>query len=66
MMLAYLDQNVLGHIRDGDFRLADVTDVVWVYSTVHFTEISRGGDTSFLSVLRDLNARRHPKRACWC
>lgn len=56
-MLAYLDQNVLGYIRDGVFRAPEIQDVTWVYSAEHFDEISRGNDTSFLSVVKDLKAQ---------
>jgi hypothetical protein len=50
MMLAYLDQNVLGLIREEHYRLADA-EVLWLYSTQHLNEISRGEDMSYLSVL---------------
>jgi hypothetical protein len=57
VILAYLDQNILGYIQEGKFQLPLSEDVAWLYSTEHFTEISRGGDASFLSILRDLRAR---------
>ncbi len=57
MLLAYLDQNVLGYVRDGALPISARDDVVWVYSNEHFKEISRGADASFLSVLQNLRAR---------
>jgi hypothetical protein len=57
MKLAYLDQNILVHIGDEDFVLPELEDVVWLYSTEHLNEISRGGDTSLLSVLQELKAQ---------
>lgn len=55
--LFYLDQNVLGHIRDGRFRLSEHDKIIWVFSTEHLNEIARGKDTSFLSVFEHLGAR---------
>jgi hypothetical protein len=54
----YIDQNVLGYVRDERVRLAPRDDVEWVYSFEHFREISRGNDTSFLSELQRLRARQ--------
>jgi hypothetical protein len=55
----YLDQNILGYVREGSFQAAKVGDKVdWIYSDEHFREISRGSDRSFLSVLQELNAKR--------
>lgn len=57
--LFYLDQNIVGYLRDGKMGSASVTGVDWVYSDVHFSEIARGNDaTSFLQVLRELKARQ--------
>ena len=58
MMLAYLNQNILGYIYEGKFQLPSREDVAWLYSVEHFAEISRGGDTSFLWVLEDLKAQK--------
>lgn len=57
MMLAYLDQNILGDIHEGKLHLSARDDLAWLYSTEHFAEISRGSKTSLLSVLEDLKAR---------
>lgn len=52
----YLDQNILGYVRDGQINLAAVENVKWVYSNEHFNEIARGGDRSLLVVLENLRA----------
>jgi len=53
----YIDQNILGLVRNGSISIGPRDAVVWVYSE-HFKEISRGHTTSFLSVLRHLRAQQ--------
>jgi hypothetical protein len=55
-MLAYLDQNIIGYIHDGKLALKGATDIQWVYSREHFTEIARGGKAELLNVLGELKA----------
>lgn len=58
MIRVYLDQNVLGYVRDGLLSLESCADIAWVYSSEHFREISRGSDRSLLGVLKELRARQ--------
>ena len=55
----YLDQNIIGDIRDGIID-PNITDgVEWVYSDEHFEEIKRGNERdrhTFLGILKQLKA----------
>ncbi len=56
-MRVYIDQNIIGYLRDGILDFSEIEKVDWIYSSEHFNEISRGGDTTFLSVLETLKAQ---------
>lgn len=56
-MLAYLDQNILGYIRENKI-CGEAPGMTWVYSEVHFEEIARGGMTELLDVLAEIGAKR--------
>jgi len=53
----YLDQNIVGYLRDGVIDFSRVTGIDWLYSNEHFNEISRSGDRSFLEVFKKLKAQ---------
>ena len=59
MLLIYLDHNVVDDVGKGALKLkqADST-FVYIYSSEHFAEIKRAGDTRFLETLRQLRAQR--------
>lgn len=57
-MLIYLDQNIVGYLSEGRLSLNAPSDVQWVYSNEHFTEIARGGKTHLLAVFETLRARQ--------
>ncbi len=54
----YLDQNIVGYIRDGLISLPDKGNIAWIYSNEHLNEIGRSNDLSFLSPFEKLEARR--------
>jgi len=57
-MLIYLDQNIVGYLHEGRLRFDPSSNVQWVYSSEHFTEIARGGRTDLLAVFEVLKARQ--------
>lgn len=54
----YIDQNIVGYVHDESLNLHKVKGVDWVYSNEHFNEISRSGDTTFLSAFEKLKAQQ--------
>lgn len=55
----YLDQNIIGDIRDGIIDISAVIGVDWIYSEEHFEEIKRGNEKNrhaFLGILKQIKA----------
>ena len=57
-MNIYLDHNVIDDVSKGFLSLSGVKGIQWVYSNETFCEIKRAGDRRFLSVLREIKARK--------
>ena len=57
-MNIYLDQNVLGHASVGRYKLPTKREIIWIYSTEHFNEISRGDKVQLRAFLQSIRARR--------
>jgi hypothetical protein len=56
--LAYVDQNVVGMLAQGEISLPRLPELCWVYSKEHFAEIHRSSDPKpFLSALEGIGAK---------
>lgn len=55
---AYIDQNLIGSLKDAELTLSKTSKIDWVYSDEHFREIYRGNDQQLLDPLCTLNAKK--------
>jgi hypothetical protein len=58
MKYVYIDQNILQYAHDKKNMLAPDSEICWVYSNEHFTEMDRFKNSAFLTTLEQICARR--------